>query len=111
MKESGLGKEKRILKDDEFQQIYRKGKRCHTKNFTVIIAPNSQGYARLGLRAGRKVGGAIKRNQVKRLAREFFRLNQHRLVGSQDYLIIAKKEATDLNYHQVFNELSRLFDR
>ena len=109
MKEFGLGREKRILKDDEFQQIYRKGKRWYAKNFTVIASPNSQGYRRLGLRAGKKVGNAVKRNQFKRLVREFFRLNQHRLPGSQDYLISAKKEATDLNYHQVFDEFSRLF--
>ena len=111
MKEFGFGKEKRILKDDEFQQVYRKGKRRHTKNFTVIIAPNTQGYVRLGLRAGKKVGSAVKRNKIKRLVREFFRLNQHKLGDSQDYLIIAKNEAAALDYDQTFDELSKLIDR
>ncbi len=110
MNEFVFGKGKRIIKDEEFRQIYREGKRCHTKNFMVIVSPNSQGHARLGLRAGKKVGNAVKRNRIKRLVREFFRLNQNRLPGSQDYLIIAKKEVNNLNYNQVFDEFSSLFD-
>lgn len=110
MNEFVFGKGKRVIKDEEFRQIYRKGKRRHTKNFTVIVSPNSQGHTRLGLRAGKRVGSAVKRNRIKRLVREFFRLNQHRLPGSQDYLIIAKKEVNNLNYNQVFDEFSSLFD-
>ena len=46
---------------------------------------------RLGVVASRKVGNAVVRNRAKRLWREIFRLNQHRLPPQCDVLVIVRK--------------------
>lgn len=53
--------------------------RCRKRAGPVIIygKPNDLGYCRLGLSVSRKVGAAVKRNRIKRLLREAFRLSQH----------------------------------
>lgn len=43
---------------------------------TVYLRPNTLGEHRLGLSAGRRLGGASKRNRFKRLIRESFRLDR-----------------------------------
>jgi ribonuclease P protein component len=61
----------------------------------------------LGLVVTRRLGKAVRRNRVRRLLREFFRLHKSRL-PAQDVIIMAKKGANALTYEQVQEELSRL---
>lgn len=44
---------------------------------TVFAIPNGLGHCRLGLSIGKRVGGAVRRSEVKRRIREAFRLTQH----------------------------------
>ena len=67
-----------------------------------------KGPTRLGLTASKKVGGAIQRNRVKRLLREFFRLNYCKFDSHLDISIIAKKGAYDIGFDRVSEELNKL---
>jgi len=77
-------------------------------HFLVIIKPNNLDKTRLGLTVGKNRGGAVQRNRVKRLVREFFRRSKDRFPPSRDIIIIALKGSDPLTYHQVFKELTPL---
>ena len=105
MENKSFGKEKRIRKRSDYQAIYQRGARVHSRSFIVIVNRNHQGRTRLGITVSKKVGNSVKRNRIKRLVREFFRLNRERLPLSTDIVVIARKNISLLNYQAVCAEL------
>jgi ribonuclease P protein component len=101
-----LPRSRRIRKRSEYLQLQRSGHRRTSRSFVVITRPRPAGESRLGITASRRVGGAVVRNRVKRLVREFFRLNYEALRSTSDVLIIARPNAAALSYDELGNELS-----
>lgn len=66
---------------------------------------------RLGLAAGRTIGGAVQRNRAKRRLREAFRLNRHRLQGKCDIVLMARGRLNTAPWDEVQSELIQLADR
>lgn len=108
MKRQSFGKDERILKRKEFTAVYDQGRRLSSENFIVLLRPNPSGIRRLGLTVSKKIGMAVRRNRIKRLLREFFRLNKDRLPPGQDMVIIARKNASSRTYDEVRRELEDL---
>ena len=111
MKEFSLRKDERLRLKKDFLRIVKQGRRYSTKNFLIIIYSQKLEKRRLGVSVSKKVGKAVERNRVKRLLREFFRLNKTILPVSCDILLIAKPGAKKLSYHQILSELSGFFKK
>ena len=102
-------KNERLRRRSEFSALFQSGKRIHSEYLTVILSTNPSGMRRLGLVVGKKVGkAAVRRNRMKRLLREFFRLNKHRLPASQDILIVARKDFSFMKYRDLSSELEKV---
>jgi ribonuclease P protein component len=101
-------KEERILRRVELNQVNLHGRRHYTEHFRVVIKQNRMGGTRLGITVGKRVGNAAKRNRIKRLIREFFRLNKQQLPVGYDILISPIKAADVLTMLRVQEELGDL---
>lgn len=65
----------RVRSGADFGRIYREGQRARGDLMIVVGAPNGLGHPRLGLSVGKRIWkSAVKRNRVRRVFREAFRL-------------------------------------
>jgi ribonuclease P protein component len=101
----------RILKQSEFLQLAKFGKKAQNQYFVAIFSPGRFKRSRLGITVAKKVGNATIRNRIKRFTRENYRLNRHIITGYWDINIIAKKKAAALSSKQTFLSLQNIYDR
>jgi ribonuclease P protein component len=104
-----LKKEERIGDPQDFKNVMRFGKKLPSKNFILFTKRNEKQHHRLGIVISKEVGKATYRNRVKRLLREFFRLNKHRIDGALDVVILVRKGCALTRYIETDRELRRLF--
>jgi ribonuclease P protein component len=96
---AGAGRRRpaRLSRSAEFDRVYRSGRSVANRYLVLYIFPREGGEpARVGLSVGRKVGGAVARNQVKRLLREACALHSERLPSGHDVVLVARAEAHQL---------------
>ncbi len=98
-------KDERLLRSSDFASVRKYGKRIASRNFVIFLKKNNLGIRRLGLGVSSKVGGAVKRNRIKRLLREFFRLNKEIFPPSTDIFISVKQGFHPSGYQDVEREL------
>jgi ribonuclease P protein component len=68
-----FGRDLRLRKAAEFRRLLSHGRRMSDAHLQVWALPNTLGRTRIGLIVGRRHGGAVRRNAIKRRIREAFR--------------------------------------
>ena len=83
----------RIVRPRDFLSLRRTGQRVGTKHFNAQTVAGAAATARLGLAVSRRVStDAVRRNRIKRIARESFRKVRATL-PVLDILLIARESA------------------
>ncbi len=65
----------RIAHRRDFQRAFTSGSRASDKRLRVWVTANGLDHPRFGISVGKKHGNAVRRNRLKRVAREAFRLS------------------------------------
>jgi ribonuclease P protein component len=106
-----LRKSEHLRKNSDFKRVYSKGRSCADHFIVLFVLPNNLGRNRIGLSVSTKVGKAIKRNRIKRLFREVYRLNKDKLIQGFDLIFLARKDAVKLDFPKIERSILRLYKR
>lgn len=89
----------RLSRSRDFDRVYREGSSRANRYFVLYEferGAEEAGERRLGVSVGRRVGGAVERNRVKRVMREAFWEMAERLPESRDYVLVARADSASL---------------
>lgn len=105
-------KNQRLLNQALFSAVFADAPiRASHPNFLILARPNDVGVARLGLIIPKKhVRKASQRNQIKRIARETFRKEQHKLPPI-DAIVLARRGAEIVPRQQLTSLFTGLWKR
>ncbi|MDR0351489.1 MAG: ribonuclease P protein component [Puniceicoccales bacterium] len=101
-----LFRSQRIRKASDFEAFrsVRHYFNCGMFFIKTVARSDPSGRPRFAIVVSKKVGDAIYRNRLKRVFREIFRLNQHRLKPAFDYLVVTRPGIVDK-----YGDLQKLF--
>jgi len=101
-------REERLSGKARYDRVFRGGRAFHSGEVTVLARPNREAVSRLGLSVGRKLGGAVQRNRIKRVLRDAFRLNKALLVKPCDLVVIPRRGWRDVRLGAVAQGFCRI---
>src|SRR2546425_5329137 len=80
-----------LRRTGDFKRVYDRRRSVSDDWLIVYGCENGLPHLRLGCSVSRKVGGAVRRNRLRRLYREAFRLTKQKLPTGLDLVLIPRK--------------------
>ena len=100
-----------IKLNSDFRRIYARGKSAVSPCVVVYCRRNRLGRNRTGYTVSKKLGGAVRRNRIRRRLREIVRLNQTRLCQGYDLIVVARTRALDAEYRRLEKDVLSCCER
>jgi len=95
---------------EDFARISEEGRSRSDRLMVVRFVPNGRDHDRFGISTGRHLGGAVRRNHLRRRLREILRRSPNDSGHGWDILIVARPPAVDASYAELATVLERLLD-
>lgn len=101
-----------IRRGADFDRAFREGSRARSELLLVVVCENGLDHSRLGLSVGKRIWkSAVRRNRVRRIFREAFRLTQHELPPGLDVVLVPCKPRLEPELGATCDDLRRLVSK
>jgi len=93
MSQGGTDRDLFLKRSRDIEHAKKHGRRISTAFFNMMICETEVSGSRVGIVVGKRFGGAVSRNRVKRLFRELTRQVQDQLLPGQALVVFPKRES------------------
>ena len=108
-----MKKTKMLKKNYEFRNVLSKGKYYSGKCIEAFIKKNSKKQNFLGIAVSVKIAKAVKRNHIKRLLRECYKITEEQIKDGHSIVFLWKKK-TDIEnatFENIKKDMYFIFDK
>ncbi len=108
-----MKKTKMLKKNYEFKNVMNRGKYYSGKNIEAFIKDNNKNCNLLGLAISVKAAKAVKRNRIKRLLRENYKILEPQLKDGKSIIFLWKKKADIENatFNNIQKDMNHIFEK
>ncbi len=96
-----------LRRPSDFRRVYERRRSVSDAWLIVYACENGLSHLRLGLSVSRKYGPAVKRNRLRRLYREAFRLTRSQMPVGLDIVLIPRRN-DEPELHMLLSALPKL---
>lgn len=104
-------RECRLVRRSEYDAVYREGRRRSSREFTVFLRANGLEISRFGWSIKKALGGAVRRNRVRRRLREIVRLHRQEIAPGWDIVIHPRSSVASTEFSRLTGELMKLLSQ
>ncbi len=108
MSDFSLPRTERLSAKSYIKQVFKQGKKVSYRQATLFFLSNGLDYNRFLCTFKRGFGSAVLRNKVRRISKEFYRLNKHKLKSGFDVVLLLGASNYDFSFLK--DEMSTLFE-
>ena len=102
-----------LKKNYEFKNVLTKGKRYFGRYIEIYIQKCNKNGNKLGIAISKKCANSVKRNKIKRLIRENYRIVENDLQNGLNIVILWNKKADikDAQFYNIKADFNYIFDK
>lgn len=103
-----MKKEYRVKSEKDFQYIFDFGHSVANRQFVIYhVQKPDQDHYHVGISVGKKLGNAVKRNQIKRRIRHALRDIDcvYSFPQTADFIVIARRPVSEMDFHAIKKSL------
>lgn len=100
-----------LKKNYEFLRAYKKGKFFVGKYITMYAIPNRSSSNRLGITVSKKFGNSVRRNRLRRLIKENYRLFEDFIKCGYDIVFVSRNTEEMPDFVSVKKEMKFLLKK
>ena len=108
-----MKKTEMLKKNYEFKNVLSRGKYYSGRNIEAFIKDNNKSCNFLGLAISVKTGKAVKRNRIKRLIRENYKILEPQIKSGKSIVFLWKKKADIENatFDNIKIDINNIFEK
>lgn len=105
-----MKKKYRLLKNEDFKSVMDSKKYFTNQSFSLHYKDSELNQLRIGISVSRKLGGAVKRNLIKRQVRMMC-MATFDLQMPRDFVLLVRKGYLERKYQENAEELKKLYEK
>ena len=101
----------RLKKRYQYQYIYKSGNYVSDKSVSLHYTTAKSNHIKVGFAVTKKIGGAIKRNLIRRRLREIIRNHLPNLKQNYNIILVAKEQIASVDFENLSRQIVNLLKK